>query len=215
MSLRSAGAQAVTGVAAGARAGVAIGGIVIGGGLGGFLAILGIVLLILLLLQALITAIDTFYPPTTERVRHYTRAFDKFRRNPDGSAKDPDTDPPRDIIQIERFLIGGIFKASPEGTLDPESTSVTAPTACLPSGRRSCSRVRPRSLKLRALLPATAPLASPPGKQSPSESPPGSTSPSLARTGRPGTGGQTPITSRKSSSGCRTSSTFATAAISA
>jgi transglutaminase-like putative cysteine protease len=113
MSARSAGAELVTTAAAGARAGAAVGGIVIGGGLGGFLAILGLLLLILLLLYLIVTAIDTLYPPTTERVRHYTRAFDSFRRNPDGSHKDP-TDPPRDIIQIESYLIGGILKASPD-----------------------------------------------------------------------------------------------------
>jgi len=72
-----------------------------------------LIVLILLLLQQIVIAIDTLYPPTTERVRHYTRAFDKFRRNAGGTAIDPN-DSPRDIIAIEKYLIGGILQASPD-----------------------------------------------------------------------------------------------------
>jgi len=115
MSLRSAGAAAVTSVAAGAQAGAAVGGIAVGAG--GLLPILGLILLILMLLFILIVAIDTLYPPTTERVRHYTRAFDKAARNPDGSPKDPNL-PPRDIIEIEKYLAIGLLKGSATGTFD-------------------------------------------------------------------------------------------------
>jgi len=111
MSVRSAGGSLVMKASlTGARAAA---GIAIGGGLSGFLAILGILLVILLLLAIIVIALDTLYPPTTERVRHYTRQFDRFLRNPDGSHTDPNV-APKDIIEIEKYLIGGIFEASLE-----------------------------------------------------------------------------------------------------